>query len=59
MKFARLFYKMARIMNDFETLSSGNPSRIARRGLNKLIGRTIGRNIYLKGTGGRRRKRMF
>jgi hypothetical protein len=45
--------------NDFEALSSGDPSRIARRGINKIIGRTIGRNIYLKGSGGRKRKRIF
>lgn len=43
MKFSRLFYKLARMANDFETLASGNPQRIVRRGINKLIGRSIGK----------------
>ncbi|MGB9607865.1 MAG: hypothetical protein ACPLPS_10890 [bacterium] len=59
MKISRLFYKLARMANDFETLSSGNPSRIARRGINKIIGRTIGKNIYLRGSGGGRKRRIF
>jgi hypothetical protein len=59
MKLSRLFYRLARMANDFEALSSGDTSRIARRGINKIIGRTIGRNIYLKGSGGRRKKRIF
>lgn len=57
MRFSRLFYKLARAVNDWETLSSGNPQRIARRGINKLIGRTIGKSLYLKGSGGRRRRK--
>jgi len=57
-KLSNRFYKLARTLNDIESLSSGNPQRIARRSVNKLIGRTIGKNIYLKGSG-RRRKKLF
>lgn len=59
MRLSRLFYKLARAMNDWETLASGNPQRIMRRGINKFMGRTIGKNIYLKGSGGTRKKKVF
>lgn len=59
MRFSRLFYKLARAINDWEALTSGNPERIVRRGINKFIGRSIVKNIYLKGSGGRRRKKLF
>lgn len=41
-------YKIARIMNDFKKLSSGNPDKIAKRVINKYIGRKIVSKIYLK-----------
>lgn len=59
MKLSRLFYQLARRMNDLETLASGNPQKIARRGLNKLIGRTIGKSVYIKGKGGGKRRKLF
>jgi len=34
-------YKLARVANDIEKLSSGNPKRIAKRAKNKVIGRTL------------------
>ncbi len=35
-------YNFARLFNDFSTLLSGNPRRIARRANNKLVGRALG-----------------
>jgi len=34
-------YKTARTMNDIETLATGNPKKIMRRGKNKLLGRML------------------
>ena len=34
-------YKLARHANDFETISSGKPKKMARRAKNKIIGRKI------------------
>ena len=42
------FYKNARILNDFKKLSSGKPEKIAKRMVNKYIGRKIVSKIYLK-----------
>ncbi|GAJ06150.1 unnamed protein product [marine sediment metagenome] len=42
-------YNLARLMNDFSAVVSGKPGRIARRGVNKAIGRIAGPRIYLKG----------
>lgn len=44
-KSVSFLYKMARTANDIETLSSGNPKRIVKRGRNKLIGRTLMKNL--------------
>ena len=41
-------YKIARIANDVSTLASGNPKRIARRLINKAIGRKIASKLYLR-----------
>lgn len=40
-KFVSFLYKLARIANDAETLSSGSPKKIAKRAKNKVIGRSI------------------
>ena len=40
-KLVSFLYKMARLANDIETLSSGKPDRIAKRAKNKFIGRTL------------------
>jgi hypothetical protein len=39
-------YKAARTANDIQTFSSGNPTRIARRLKNKLVGRKVVSRIY-------------
>jgi len=39
-------YRLARMANDIEKLSSGDPKRIARRMKNKCIGRKIVRKIW-------------
>jgi hypothetical protein len=36
-------YRTARLANDLLAISSGNPSRIARRARNKIVGRALGR----------------
>jgi hypothetical protein len=41
-------YKIARIANDVSTLASGNPRRISRRLVNKMIGRKIASKLYLR-----------
>ncbi|WP_408956462.1 hypothetical protein [Natroniella sp. ANB-PHB2] len=44
-KFVSFLYKLARVANDIETLSSGNPKRIAKRTKNKVIGRKLIRKL--------------
>jgi hypothetical protein len=39
-------YRLARSVNDLETLSSDDPKRLARRAKNKLIGRFLGRTLF-------------
>jgi hypothetical protein len=36
-------YRAARLSNDLGTLASGKPSRMVRRGKNKIVGRVLGR----------------
>ena len=48
MGIVRSLYKIARIANDVSTLASGNPKRIARRLVNKAIGRSVVRRLYLR-----------
>jgi hypothetical protein len=36
-------YRAARLANDFSTLASGDPHRLARRAKNKIVGRALGR----------------
>jgi hypothetical protein len=41
-------YKIARIANDVQVLSSGNPKRIARHYANKALGRYVVSRMYLR-----------
>jgi hypothetical protein len=41
-------YKIARIANDVSVLASGNPKRIGKRIVNKAIGRSVGKLLYLR-----------
>jgi len=41
-------YKIARIMNDAKKIASGKPEKIAKRIVNKYIGRKIVSKMYLK-----------
>ena len=40
-KSVSFLYKLARLANDVEKLSSGDPKKIARRAKNKYIGKKI------------------
>lgn len=42
MRLSTRLYKMARLANDIETVSSRDPQRIKRRAKNKLLGRLLG-----------------
>ena len=46
--FVSSLYKIARIANDVSALASGNPKRITRRLVNKMIGRKIASKLYLR-----------
>lgn len=43
----RKLYRWARILGDVEALASGNPKRIAKRAINKGIGRKLIRRLWL------------
>ncbi len=45
-KTVSFLYKLARMANDVEKVSSGNPKRIARRAKNKYIGRKLVRKTW-------------
>jgi len=45
-KTVSFLYKLARMANDIEKLSSGDPKKIARRVKNKLIGRKLVRKAW-------------
>jgi hypothetical protein len=45
-KTVSFLYKLARLANDIEKLSSGDPKRIARRAKNKYIGRKLVKKIW-------------
>lgn len=43
MNLTRSAYKLARTVNTVQTLASGNPKRIVRRGVNVAKGRSLSR----------------
>ena len=45
-KTVSFLYKLARMANDIEKLSSGDPKRIVRRAKNKYIGRKLVRKAW-------------
>jgi len=46
MKLRSLLYTTARLLGDVSALASGSPKRIARRAVNKLIGRKVIRRLW-------------
>jgi len=45
-KTVSFLYKLARLANDLEKLSSGDPKKIAKRAKNKYIGRKLVRKTW-------------
>ncbi|MCD6471680.1 hypothetical protein J7K55_00930 [Candidatus Aerophobetes bacterium] len=45
-KSVSFLYQLARMANDVEKLSSGDPKKIARRAKNKVIGRKLVRKVW-------------
>lgn len=45
-KTVSFLYRLARLANDLEKLSSGDPKKIARRAKNKYIGRKLVRKTW-------------
>jgi len=45
-KSVSFLYRLARLANDVQKLSTGDPKRIARRAKNKVIGRKLIRKIW-------------
>ena len=45
-KTVSFLYKLARMANDIEKLSSGDPKKIARGVKNKVIGRKLVRKVW-------------
>jgi len=45
-KSVSFLYNLARVANDFEKVSSGDPKKIARRVKNKIIGRTLIKHVW-------------
>ncbi len=43
MSFARSLYKAARVANNVGAVTSGKPSRVARRAKNVALGRALGK----------------
>lgn len=48
-KSVSFLYNLARVANDFEKITSGDPKKIGRRVGNKIIGRTIISHVWLGG----------
>jgi hypothetical protein len=46
MKITSLLYRLARMSRDAEVIASGNPKKMARRGRNKLLGRSLVRRLF-------------
>lgn len=42
----RWLYRLARLANDFSAIISGSPRRVARRVVNKIIGRRVVRRLW-------------
>jgi len=45
-KSVSFLYKLARLANDVEKISSGDPKKIARRAKNKYIGKKIIKKVW-------------
>ncbi|MBE0428742.1 MAG: hypothetical protein IBX61_02590 [Thermoleophilia bacterium] len=46
MKLTSILYRVARLSRDAEVIASGDPKKMARRGKNKLLGRTVARRLF-------------
>lgn len=46
MKLRSLLYRLARLLGDIQAVGSGNPKRVGKRAVNKLIGRKVVRRLW-------------
>ncbi len=46
MKLRRSLYRWARLLGDLQAITSGNPKRIGKRVVNKLVGRKVVRRLW-------------
>jgi hypothetical protein len=46
--FVRWLYRLARLARDLEVAASGSPRRIFRGAVNKAIGRTLVRRLWVR-----------
>lgn len=46
MELRSLLYRWARVLGGFEAVTSGNPKRMGKRLVNKLIGRKLARRLW-------------
>ena len=47
-KLRRGLYRGARLLGDVNALASGKPGRIAKRAVNKLIGRKLAQRLFFR-----------
>lgn len=47
-KMSSKLFNLSRFVRDIEVISSGSPSKIGRRAVNKVVGRRLIRKVWLR-----------